>query len=94
MSNKVEFREKKIKELLDLAKVDLGELVNLYFNNYNQLKDKYDEMNLAWKKRVYQLNLRQKLIKFETNSFELEVARIKSENPQFQDSIDLTKTYK
>lgn len=89
--DKITFREKRTKEILDSAKNDLNELVNLYFNNYDELKDRYDHINLEWKKRVHQINSTQKVVKLLPNSFEVEVARIVSENPQFQEIKDLTK---
>jgi len=89
--DKITFRDKRTKEILEAANVDLQELVNHYFNNYENLKDKYDRINLEWKKRVHQINSTQKIIKLRSDSFEVEVARIISENPQFQEVKDLTK---
>jgi len=88
---KIANREKKAKSVLDGAKNDLNELVNYYFNNYEELKDKYDKINLEWKKRVAAINSLQKVIKLLPNSFEVEVARIIKENPKFQTVTDLTK---
>lgn len=89
--DKITFREKRTQKILASAKVDLNELVNLYFNNFNQLKGEYDKLNLEWKKRVHQINSTQKIIKLKPDSFKVEVARIVSENPQFQEVTDLTK---
>lgn len=89
--DKINSRKNRTEQILKLANTDLTELVNYYFNNYNDLKDKYDKINLEWKKRMHQINSTQKLIKLQSNSFEVEVARIVSENPQFQEVKDLTK---
>lgn len=89
--DRITSRKSRTKQILKSANTDLTELVNYYFNNYNDLKDKYDKINLEWKKRVHQINSTQKIIKLQSNSFEVEVARIISENPQFQEVKDLTK---
>ncbi len=73
---------------------DLNLLLNFYFSNYQENKDSFDKINLEWKKRCHQINSTQKLIIVKPEGFELEVKRIISENPQFQDKeqvIDLTK---
>jgi len=44
--DKITFREKRTKAISDSAKNDLNELVNYYFNNYEELKDKYEKINL------------------------------------------------
>ena len=69
---------------------DLNDIVDLYFNNYDEKK--FEATNLHWKKHCYNINNRQQLVKAEPEAFKNRVAKIISENPQFQNNvIDFTK---
>lgn len=73
---------------------DLGDIVDLYFNNFEENSKKFEVANLQWKKHCFNVNRRQKLIKVPFDAFEKEIARIVAENPKFQpkkEVINLTQ---
>lgn len=86
-------RSVKAKELGEASRKDLNELLNFYFSNFEENKQNFDKINLEWKKHCYNINNRQKLITIKSDSFEVEVARIIEETPEFKDNqiVDLTK---
>ena len=73
---------------------DLGDIVDLYFNHFDENKEKFDLANLQWKQHCYNVNRRQKLVKVPFDAFEKEVARVVAANPKFQpkkEVINLTE---
>ena len=67
----------------------LNEHLNTYFNNFDQEdagvnKFAYDLINKEWKSYCQRVNASQKLLFLKADRFEFEVARIVSENVQFQ----------
>lgn len=75
----------------------LNEYLNTYFNNFTDDDQAnlfaYDLLNKEWKTYSQNANTSQKVLQLRSNSFEVEVARIVKENPQFQKdkTVDLTK---
>ncbi len=84
--------KEKADKLSDSMYADLRRIVELYFSNFEENKENFDKLNLEWKKHCYNINRRQKLFRFSSSAFEIEVDKVISNNPQFQPKIvDFTK---
>ena len=77
-------KEQKAKDIGGNYKKDLDELLNYYFSNFETLKGEYEKINTEWKKHCYNMNRTQNIVRINPKGFEIEVAKIISENPQFQ----------
>lgn len=66
----------------------LNEHLSSYFNNYSDDEEAnqfaYDLLNKEWKSYCQKVNATQKHLQLKHDRFEIEVARIVSENKQFQ----------
>ena len=95
MKERVRLHNEKIEKLGEEFSGRLNEFLSTYFNNFSEDKDAndfaYDVLNKEWKSYVNKRNTLQKIIQIKHDAFEVEVARIISENPQFQTVTDLTK---
>lgn len=75
----------------------LNEHLESYFNNFSDDEETnqfaYDLLNKEWKSYCQRYNVKGKYFELKPDRFEVEVARIVSENKQFQkeEIIDLTK---
>lgn len=88
LKDRIENANKRAEELSQTYLTRLNEYLDTYFRNFSpdisENEFAYNTLNKDWKEYCQKVNVIQKYIALRPNAFEVEVARIVKENPQFQ----------
>ena len=86
-----ELTKKKTAELAKIYIERLNGYLGTYFNGWSEIEEEntisYETLNKSWREYAVKANRTQKYLVLSINAFEVEVARIVSENPQFQKQV-------